>query len=280
MSCITKLARAIPSIAIATVLGLTPLIGNSAGGPNVALQKANVNPNNQAAIQRGAKYFVNYCMGCHSAGYVRYQILENSGLSAAQIKDNLIFDNSKVSSLMKTALPTQDAETWFGGPAPDLTLTARIRGGEDWIYTYLKGFYTDPNRPMGVNNTLYKNVGMPNVLWELEGIKEPVYRYNVKYDGHLDKQFTDEAEAKQYMLQKGSDYMLEKAVDHMVLTKPGKLSEAEFDQVAHDLAAYLTYIAEPMKQERQRMGWWVILFLSLFTVLAYFMKKEWWKDIH
>ena len=280
MTYISQLMRTMPRIAAATFLCLAPIIGYAAGGPSVALESANINLDNQAAIQRGAKYFVNYCMGCHSASYVRYQLLENTGLSAEQIKDNLIFDGSKVSSLMKSALPKQDAETWFSGPVPDLTLTARIRGGSDWIYTYLKGFYSDPNRPMGVNNTLFKNVGMPNVLWELEGIKEPVYRYDVMHNRDLVKQFSDEAEAIQYMELQGADYRLDKMVDHLVTTKPGLLSVSEFDQVARDITAYLTYIAEPMKQERHRMGWWVILFLSLFTTLAYFMKKEWWKDIH
>jgi len=280
MNSMQKRVAVVPGWVMAVMLCLTPVAGYSAGGASVALQSANISPNDQGAIQRGAKYFVNYCMGCHAAGYVRYQLLENTGLSAAQIKENLIFDGSKVSGLMKTALPTQDAATWFGGPAPDLTLTARIRGGADWIYTYLKGFYTDPERPMGVNNTLFNNVGMPNVLWELEGIKAPVYRYAVKQQGRLDQTFADEAEAIQYAQQQGSDYTVSKVIDHLTLEQPGQLSAAEFDQVARDLAAYLTYIAEPMKQERQQLGWWVLLFLSLFTTLAYFMKKEWWKDIH
>jgi ubiquinol-cytochrome c reductase cytochrome c1 subunit len=275
-----KLLNRLFTYTAAALCYLMPTIGYTAGGSNVPLLDAQVNLNNQAAIQRGAKYFVNYCMGCHAAEYVRYQLLENTGLTPQQIKDNLIFDGGKVSDLMKTALPQQDAVTWFSGPVPDLTLTARIRGGADWIYTYLKGFYSDPSRPLGANNTLYPNVGMPNVLWSLEGIKSPVYRYQVKHQGILEREFTDEAAAVAYMEQQGSGYKLEKVVDHLVTTQPGSLSEAEFDQVARDISAFLDYIAEPMKQERQQLGWWVLLFLSVFSTLAYFMKKAWWEDIH
>lgn len=262
------------------ILCYLPAVGYSAGGSTAPLLDAQINLSNQAAIQRGAKYFVNYCMGCHAAEYVRYQLLENTGLTAQQIRNNLIFDGSKVSDLMRTALSPQDAVTWFSGPVPDLTLAARIHGGADWIYTYLKGFYTDPTRPLGVNNTLYPNVGMPNVLWSLEGIKEPVYRYAIRHQGALVREFSDEAAAVAYAQQQGTGYKLERMVDRLVLAQPGTLSEAEFDQVARDISAFLGYIAEPMKQERQQLGWWVLLFLSIFSVLAYLMKKAWWEDIH
>ncbi len=266
--------------ALITFIALTPITAWSAGGPSVALEQANIDLNNHAAIQRGAKYFVNYCMGCHSAKYVRYQLMEKVGLTTEQIKNNLIFDGGKVGGLMTNAMPEKDAAEWFGGPAPDLTLTSRIRGGEDWIYSYLKSFYTDPSRPMGVNNTVFKNVGMPNVLWELEGIKEPVYHYAVIHDGHTEKVFDHEEDAKNYIREHGKGYKLEKVVDHLEITRPGQLTSTEFDQVARDLATYLTYIAEPMKLERHSLGLWVILFLTVFTILAYMTKKEWWKAIH
>ena len=266
--------------AAAALCYLMPATGYTAGGSSIPLLDAQVSLNNQGAIQRGAKYFVNYCMGCHAAEYVRYQLLENTGLTAQQIKDNLIFDSSKVSDLMKTALPQQDAVTWFSGPVPDLTLTARIRGGADWVYTYLKSFYSDPNRPLGTNNTLYPNVGMPNVLWSLEGLKDPVYRYQVRHQGTVDREFSDESAAVTYVQQQGDGYKLEKVVDRLITTQTGTLDEAEFDQVARDIAAFLSYISEPMKQERQQLGWWVLLFLSVFSALAYFMKKAWWEDIH
>jgi ubiquinol-cytochrome c reductase cytochrome c1 subunit len=267
-------------IAIAA-LALMPLAGWAAGGgPNPFVVPSNADVTNHAAIQRGAKYFVNYCMGCHSAKYVRYQLMKQVGLSEDQIKENLIFDDSKIGGLMTIAMANDDAAKWFGAAAPDLTLESRLRHGPDWIYSYLKGFYTDPSRPMGVNNTVFKNVGMPNVLWELEGIKEAVYRYEVHQDGHTVATFDNEAEAEAMVKEKGEGYKLEKVVDRLELVQPGELSAKEFDLVARDLATYLAFIGEPIAEERKRMGVWVILFLTFFTVLAYLMKKEWWKDVH
>jgi ubiquinol-cytochrome c reductase cytochrome c1 subunit len=267
-------------IAIAA-LALLPITSMAnTGEANPFMEPANIDLNNNAAIQRGAKYFANYCMGCHSAKYVRYQLMKNVGLDEDQIKNNLIFSDRKIGDLMTIAMPTTDAAKWFGAPAPDLTLETRLRGGPDWVYSYLKGFYNDPSRPMGVNNTIFPNVGMPNILWELEGIKEPVYRYEVHHEGHVVGTFDNEAEAAAMVKEKGEGYTLEKVVDHLVSVAPGTLSPAQFDQVARDLSTYLTYIAEPIKLERQRMGVWVVLFLVVFTVLAYLMKKEWWKDVH
>jgi len=133
---------------------------------------------------------------------------------------------------------------------------------------------------MGVNNTVFKNVGMPNVLWELEGIKEAVYRYDVAHNGHAVESFDNKADAAAAAAKHGEGYKVEKHVESLKMVKPGKLSAAEFDQVARDLSTYLVYIAEPNKLERQQMGLWVILFLSIFSVIAYMTKKEWWKDVH
>ena len=264
------------------MLALAPAAAMSAGGPAVALEQANVSLKNEAAIQRGAKYFVNYCMGCHSAQYVRYKLFTEVGLTEDDIKDNLMPGGGKVGDLMKIAMSGDDAARWFGAPAPDLTLTARIKpGGADWIYSYLKGFYVDPSRPLGVNNTVFPNVGMPHVLWELQGIQTPVYRYEVHEGAETTATFDTEAEARAFIQQKpAGEARLERVVDHLELTTPGSLSKAEYDQVAYDLATFMYYISEPMKLERQRIGIWVLLFLAVFTVLAYFMKKEWWKDVH
>lgn len=262
-------------------LALVPLTGLAAGGPKVQLEKANIDLGNHAAIQRGAKYFVNYCMGCHSAQYVRYKLFTEVGLSEDDIKDNLMFAGGKVGDQMKIAMPAEKAGGWFGAPAPDLTLTARIKsGGADWLYTYLKGFYTDPSRPMGVNNTVFPNVGMPHVLWELQGIQEPVYKYEVHHEGHAVASFDTEAAADAYLKENGEGYRMERVVDSLKLVQPGSMTAAEYDQLSRDLATFLAYISEPMKLERQRMGVWVILFLTVFTVVAYLMKKEWWKDVH
>lgn len=261
-------------------LALLPLTGLAAGG-NVHLESANIDLGNHAAIQRGAKLFVNYCMGCHSAKYVRYKLFTEVGLTEDDIKNNLIFSDRKVGDLMTIAMPEDEAAKWFGAPPPDLTLTARIRhGGADWIYTYLKGFYTDPSRPMGVNNTVFPNVGMPHVLWQLQGVQDPVYRYEVHHDGQTVASFGTEAEADAYVKEQGEGYRLERVVEKLELVQPGSMTTAEYDQAARDLATYLTYISEPIKLERQRMGIWVMLFLIVFTVVAYLMKKEWWKDVH
>lgn len=267
---------------IALAFAFAPLTGMAAGGPAVELQQANVDLNNHAAIQRGAKYVVNYCMGCHSTQYVRYKQMLEVGLSEDVIKDNLILSDAKVGDLMKIAMPEDDAASWFGAAAPDLTLTARIKhGGADWIYSYLKGFYTDPSRPLGVNNTVFPNVGMPHVLWDLQGIQDPVYRYEVHHEGHVAASFDTEAAADGYVKeQQEAGFRLHRVVDSLELVQPGKLTPAEYDQVARDIAAYLTYISEPVKLERQRIGIWVMLFLVVFTILAYLMKKEWWKDVH
>ena len=262
-------------------LALLPAAGIAAGGGNVKLQNANIDLSNHASIQRGAKLFVNYCMGCHSAKYVRYKLFTEVGLTEDDIKDNLMFADGKTGDLMTIAMSTEDGGRWFGAAAPDLTLTARIKhGGADWIYTYLKGFYTDPSRPLGVNNTVFPNVGMPHVLWELQGIQDPVYKYEVHRDGHSIAAFDTEAEATAYVQEQGEGVRLERVVQALETVQPGSLSAAEYDQVARDLAAFLTYIAEPMKLERQRMGVWVMLLLVVFTVVAYLMKKEWWKDVH
>jgi ubiquinol-cytochrome c reductase cytochrome c1 subunit len=148
------------------------------------------------------------------------------------------------------------------------------------LYTYLKGFYRDPARPMGVNNTIFANVGMPHVLWDLQGVQAPVYKYEVHHDGHVVASFDTEAAADAYVKEHGEGYRLGRVVAGLELVQPGSLTSAEYDQVARDLATFLTYISEPMKLERQRMGVWVILFLVVFTVLAYLTKKEWWKDVH
>jgi len=270
------IAFAAPVLALVMV----PLTSLAAGGGhNPFVVASNADVTNDAAIQRGAKYFVNYCMGCHSAKYVRYKVMEQTGLSKEQIEENLIFDDSKYGDLMTIAMADSDGAKWFGAPAPDLSLEARLRHGPDWIYSYLKGFYSDPSRPMGVNNTVFKNVGMPNVLWELEGIKEAVYRYEVHQDGHTVATFDNEAEANA-KAQELEGAKIEKLVDHLVQVEPGQLTAAEFDKMARDLATFMAFIGEPIAEERKEMGVWVILFLTFFTVLAYLMKKEWWKDVH
>lgn len=235
---------------------LAPLAALAAGGDGVHLDSADVDVTDEAALQRGAKYFTNYCLNCHSAKYMRYNKMTALGLTEDQIQDNLMFAGDKIGGLMTIAMPSADAEKWFGAAPPDLTLTARLRG-EDWLYTYLRSFYADPSRPFGVNNLVFPSVGMPHVLWELQGVQQAVWEETAGPDGEPHK-----------------------SIKGLELTQPGTLSAEEYDQVARDIVTYLSWLAEPMQQERKELGLWVLLFLAVFSVLAYFLKKDYWKDVH
>ncbi len=234
-------------------LALLPLAGFASEGPE--LESAGIDLTDHAAMQRGAKYFVNYCQGCHTLKYFRYERMQDFGLTKQQIKENLLFDKTKkVGDLMTNNLSPEQAAAWFGAAPPDLTLTARRRhGGGDWIYTYLKSFYKDDSRPWGVNNVVFPNVGMPHVLLELQGMQEAV----IETDEHGNKH-----------------------VKELKVVQPGKLSPEEYDQVAKDIATFLTHVSEPMKLERQRIGIWVMLFLFVFFIVSFMLKKEYWKDVH
>jgi ubiquinol-cytochrome c reductase cytochrome c1 subunit len=245
--------------AIATVLMLAPLLALGAE-TEVKLDHAQIDPYDQESLQRGAHTFVNYCLNCHSAGYMRYNRLQDIGLSEQQIRDNLVFPDVKVGELMKTAMDPKDAKEWFGAPPPDLTVVARSRSshagpGSDWLYTYLRGFYRDASRPTGWNNTVYPNVGMPHALWQLQG--EQVM-----------KEGTQRAEG------------FTKTVHVLALDKPGKLKPVEYDRVVADLVNYMTYMSEPNRHDRITLGLYVLIVLSVLIGLAYALKKAFWQDIH
>lgn len=241
---------------LAFVFAMLPALAMAAGG-GAHLDEADVDLTNQQSLQRGAKLFVNYCLSCHSAKFQRYsRMARDIGLTDQQVIDNLMFASDKVGETMTIAMDPQDAAKWFGNPPPDLTLTARSRG-EDWIYTYLRTFYADETRPFGVNNQVFDKVGMPNVLWELQGIQKPVY-----------KTVTDS---------EGGEHQV---IERLELVEEGKMTPAEFDQAVRDLVTFMSYMAEPVQLERQRLGWWVLGFLAILFVFAYFLKKEYWKDIH
>lgn len=235
---------------------LVPATVLAAGGGNVHLDSADIDLDDQASLQRGAKYFANYCLNCHSAKYMRYQSMTALGLTEDQIRENLMFPGDKVGELMNIAMSTEDGEKWFGAPPPDLTLVARLRG-EDWLFTYLRSFYEDESRPFGVNNVVFPSVGMPHVLGELQGTQRAVWEE------------TEGADGKPHKKLKGLE-----------LAEPGTMSPEEYDQMARDLTAYMSWLAEPMQQERKRLGIWVLLFLVVFTAIAYLLKKEYFKDIH
>lgn len=227
---------------------------------------ADISPSDPVSLQRGAQVFVNYCMGCHGAAYMRYNRLQDLGLTEQEIIDNLIFTGAKVGELMKIAMDPKDSKEWFGTPPPDLTVIARSRSssagsGADWLYSYLRGFYRDPARPSGWNNTVFPNVSMPHVLWQLQG--EQVLRTGTQSIPRGSK-----GEVDKHELQK------------LVLEKPGAMKPADYDRMVGDLVNFLVYLGEPSRQSRVELGIYVLLFLGVLFVLAYLLKKEYWKDVH
>lgn len=222
-----------------------------AAGPSVPLDKAPVNLSDYESLQRGARMFVNHCLNCHSAGVMRYSRLEDIGLTEEQIKDNLLFTADKPGELMKVAMTKTDGKLWFGATPPDLSVISRSRGA-DWLYTYLRGFYRDDTRPNGWNNTVFDKVGMPHVLWSLQGEMVPVYKKQGEHE----------------------------VIERLALAKPGSVTLAEYDAMVGDLVNYLVWMGEPAQVQRKQLGLIVLAFLAVFFVVAYYLKKEFWKDIH
>jgi len=227
-----------------------PVLAFASGG-NVHLDKAPIDLADHESLQRGARIFVNQCLNCHSAGYMRYTRLQDLGLSEDQIKGNLLFAAEKPGETMSVAMTKADAKSWFGATPPDLTVISRSRGA-DWLYTYLRSFYRDDTRPTGWNNLVFDKVGMPHVLWSLQGEMVPVHK---KVNGH-------------------------EVIDHLTLAKPGSVTLAQYDAMMSDLVNYMVWMGEPAKMQRQRLGLMVLGFLAIFFVVAYYLKKEFWKDIH
>lgn len=217
-----------------------------------------------ASLQNGAKLFVNYCMNCHSAAYVRYNRLRDIGLTETQIKENLVFTGAKVGDTMKSALDVKDAKEWFGAVPPDLSVIARSRAdgskgsGADYLYTYLRSYYRDDARPTGWNNAAFPNVGMPNPLWELQGQQKAVWS-EVK-DAHDPSKVTH--------VYKGLEPLT-----------AGSMTPTQFNNAVADLVAFLQWMGEPGQNDRVRLGVWVLLFLAMFTVIAWRLNAAYWKDV-
>jgi ubiquinol-cytochrome c reductase cytochrome c1 subunit len=239
---------------ILIVLVLIAMTGTAqAAGKGGDLDHASTNVHDRAALQRGATLFVNYCMGCHSAQYMRYQrLVEDLELTEEQVQQFLVMGDREVSDYMLTAMDADDAEAWFGVTPPDLTLTARSRG-TDWIYTFLRSYYLTED---GWNNTVLENPAMPHVLWDLQGIQRPIT-----------ETYTDE------------EGQAHTRVVSLELDKEGRMSPRDFDRAMLDLTAFMEYIAEPAVLKRERLGIWVLLFLGVLTFLAYLLYKEYWKDV-
>jgi ubiquinol-cytochrome c reductase cytochrome c1 subunit len=215
-----------------------------AAGSSMELDEIEIDITDQASLQRGAKTFVNYCLSCHSASFMRYnRMAKDLGLTDEQVKDNLMFASDKIGDTMTVAMRAEDAKKWFGVTPPDLSVISRSRG-TDWLYTYLRTFYLDDSRPMGTNNLAFKDVGMPHVLWEQQGYAE------------LDDS------------------------NHLHLVEEGEMSSFAYDQQVYDLVNFLAYLGEPSKLQRMALAKWVFLYLIIFFLVAYPLKKAYWKDVH
>ena len=216
-----------------------------------------------AALQHGAKLFVNYCLNCHSAAYMRYNRLRDIDLTEEQIRQNLLFAGDKVGDLMTVSISAKDAKAWFGAQPPDLSVIARSRAGDggsgaDYLYTYMRTFYRDETKATGWNNLVFPAVGMPHVLWELQGEQRAIFEE--EKDAH-------DPSKTQHVFKR------------FELTKPGSMNKVDYDVAVADLVAYLQWMGEPGQSQRVRMGVWVLLFLSIFTLVAWRLNASYWKDI-
>ena len=220
------------------------------------LQEADIDLTDNASLQRGAKHFVTYCLGCHSVKHIRYlrialDVDVDVDVDQKKMLKDIAPEGASIYDQLHSAMNAHDAEKWFGTQPPDLSLIARSRGA-DWLYSYLKGFYIDKSKPYGVNNTVFEDVGMPNVFWQLQGQQRPIFK---TADG-------------------------QQTIDKLVIEEKGTLSEKEFDLLVNDLVNFLVYVGEPVQLERQRLGKYVLFFILMFVGLAYMLKKEYWKDVH
>jgi ubiquinol-cytochrome c reductase cytochrome c1 subunit len=244
---------------LAAAFVLVPALALASEG-EVKLDRAPIDTHDIESLQRGARTFVNYCMGCHSANYMRYNRLRDIGLTEQEIRDNLVFTDVKVGDLMKIAMEPKEAKEWFGAAPPDLTVIARSRSsgagsGSDWLYTYLRSFYRDPNRPTGWNNTVFPNVGMPHVLWQLQG-EQVLKEGKVQAEGYM------------------------RTVEQLALDKKGTLDPNQYDRLVADLVNYMTYMAEPAQNDRITIGLYALIVLSVLIGLSYALKKAFWTDVH
>jgi len=217
------------------------------------LDSAPIDPKDLLSLQSGAKTFVNYCLNCHGAQFMRYNRLTDLGLTEAQIRDNLILTDAKVGDTMKSALAAKDAKAMFGTAPPDLTVVGRSRGA-DWLYTYLRTFYRDEKSPTGWNNAAFPQVAMPNPLWALQGERSLEAVHAEGGHGATEYKWTQ-------------------------LT-PGSQSEVQFDTTVRDLVNFLAYMGEPAANSRKRIGIVSLFFLGILFIFAYALKKEYWKDVH
>jgi ubiquinol-cytochrome c reductase cytochrome c1 subunit len=251
------------------VLALLPVFSSAAEHP-LALDEVDIDLSDKAALQDGARTFVNYCMGCHSAKFQRYErVADDLGIPHELMLEKLVFTGAKIGDHMNIGMQANDAKAWFGAAPPDLTLVARVRG-DDWLYSYLRSFYADPSRPLGSNNKVFPNVGMPNVLVGLQGNQVIGC-----------KQVQTEVDGKRQFDPLTGSPLTHEACDQLTVEpNSGTLTPEQFDEKVKNLVTFLAYSANPVKLESQRIGTYVLLFLAFFFVFAYLLKREYWKDVH
>jgi len=253
------------ALAVATLSSVSTA-SLAAGGGNENLDKVYINMNDKESLRNGAKLFVNYCLSCHSAEYSRYnRVASDLDIPLDALQGNLMFASDKTGDKMITSMSAEDAKRWFGVTPPDLTLVSRVRK-PNWVYTYLRSFYQDDNSPSGWNNSLFQNVAMPHVMYELQGAPKLVSMPGEAEEAAADKE-ADE-----------SVYVAGGATFDM--SHRGKLSNAEFDSAMRDLTNFLVYLAEPAQLQRKTIGVWTMVFLTILLLLAIMLKKEYWRDVH
>ncbi|MBO68690.1 MAG: cytochrome c1 [Acidiferrobacteraceae bacterium] len=230
---------------------LIPFGAVASGGSNENLDTVHIDLSDTKSLQRGARTFVNYCLSCHGASYMRYErMAKDLKISDSLLRENLMFAADKPGELMMTTMPAEGAKQWFGVVPPDLSVTARYRR-PDWIYTYLRSFYIDESSPTGWDNLVFPNVAMPNVLYRWQGGRIANFSES---DGN-------------------------KHFEGFEQLQPGEMTQEEFDLAIQDLTNFMVYLAEPAKLVRYRIGLWVIIFMVIFTIFAYFLYKEYWRDV-
>ncbi len=240
---------------VTAVAALIFAVEGFAAGGSVDLEPADIDPGNVASLQRGARNFMNYCSGCHSAEYVRYNTIgKHLELSEEQLIDNLMFNAEKTFETIRAAMPADDAARWYGTAPPDLSLMARAKGA-DYIYNFLKSFYVDPASPTGVDNTVLAGTSMPHVLWELQGYQK------ANFSQHTEDGVTTEV------------------FEGFEPVVAGSLDAEDYDEFVRDTVNFLVYIAEPIRGERRVIGTWVMIYLLVFLVIAIMLKKQIWKDV-
>jgi ubiquinol-cytochrome c reductase cytochrome c1 subunit len=247
-------------LTLVAALGLVAGTAHAAGGNTIPWDEAPTDVTDLSSLQNGAKVFANYCLNCHSAAFMRFNRLRDIGLTDQEIKDNLLFTTTKVGETMKASINPAEAKEWFGANPPDLTVIARSRAGKngsgaDYLYTFLRTFYRDETKITGWNNLAFPSVGMPHVLWELQGDRRPVF---------------DEVESH------GQKTQVFKGWEQI---RPGTLTPLQYDETIADLVNYLQWMGEPAQNTRIRVGVWVLIFLGLFTLVAWRLNAAFWKDV-